>query len=63
MIGMINKAKEGLKTTLRNNDAIREEAFCSLLNTGLLGFASDFSFCRLVFTICYAFCLIICAGY
>ena len=25
MMGMINKAKEGLKTTLRNNDAIREE--------------------------------------
>ena len=25
MMGMINEAKEGLKITLRNNDAIREE--------------------------------------
>ena len=25
IMGMINEAKEGLKTTLRNNDAIREE--------------------------------------
>ena len=25
MMGMINEAKEGLKNTLRNNDAIREE--------------------------------------
>ena len=24
-MGMINEAKEGLKNTLRNNDAIREE--------------------------------------
>ena len=25
MMGMINEAKEGLKNTLRNNDAIRQE--------------------------------------
>ena len=31
------------------------KSFCSLLNTVLLGFASTFAFCCLVFTIFYAF--------
>ena len=35
------------------------KSFCSLMNTVLLGFAPAFEFCRLVYTITYAFWVII----
>ena len=40
MMGMMNEAKEGLKITLRNNDAIREEE-CVRMEEETITLSSD----------------------